>query len=164
VESDLARVTQLINKTNQFNCMTRRCTREEVDVFLSKPENKLYCMSVEDKFGEYGLVGIAMLAPNAADTSVYEFENLLMSCRVLGRGVETTLLSHIASRAAAMNAKKLRGRYLPTPKNAMVADLYERHSFVKSENLPDEGSVWELDLPSNLEAPAFVEHIAGRTG
>lgn len=156
---DLARVTQLINKTNQFNTRTRRFTREEIDAFIADGRNRLCCMSVADKFGDYGLVGIAMLA---RDEDAYEFVNLLMSCRVLGRGVETTLIAHAARAASQMGAIHLRGVYSPTPKNAMVADLFARHGFDKVSESPQGESTWTLPLPSDLAPPDFVQKITDR--
>jgi FkbH-like protein len=157
---DLARVTQLINKTNQFNTQTRRLAREEVDAFLRDNRNRLYCMTVADKFGEYGLVGVAMLEP--AGEGEYQFSNLLMSCRVLGRGVETTLLAHIAEEVARTGARCLKGSYRPTSKNAMVADIFARHGFEQTAGGEDGETHWRLALPSDLAPPAFVERITAR--
>ncbi|MEZ5928546.1 MAG: HAD-IIIC family phosphatase [Parvularculaceae bacterium] len=154
IPSDLARVTQLINKTNQFNTRTNRFSREEIDAFLATPGNRLFCMSVADKFGDYGLVGVAMLS---REGDAYEFVNLLMSCRVLGRGVEATLIAHSAAVATQDGASKLRGVYSPTPKNAMVTDLYERHGFARATASPEGETVWEMALPSDLSPPPFVQ-------
>lgn len=162
--ADLARVTQLINKTNQFNVATKRYAQEEVEAFIAAADRRLYCMSVSDKFGEYGLVGVSMIVENGPDWTI---DNFLMSCRVLGRGVETTLLARIAADAAGAGASAVNGVYLPTPKNGLVVDLFERHGFAHAgdEELGDgktTGARWRLDLPGGPEKPAYVELIAHR--
>ena len=127
---ELARVTQLINKTNQFNVTTRRYTLEEVGQFVSAHDHDIYCITVKDRFGDYGLVGVGILKHV---NGVAEFDTLLMSCRVLGRGIETAMISYAVYLARARGSKELRGRYIPTRKNAMVADLFTRHGFEASD-------------------------------
>lgn len=158
-KADLARVTQLINKTNQFNVTTKRYAQEEVEAFIATLGKRLYCMSVSDKFGEYGLVGVAMIEQKAGG---WDVDNFLMSCRVLGRGVETTLLAKIASDAAKAGARAVNAIFLPTPKNGLVVDLFERHGFSRAGDLDGGGNRWRLDLPSGLAKPDYVELVASR--
>jgi len=153
---DLARVTQLINKTNQFNVLTRRYTFEEVAAYVQNEDNLLFCMSVADKFGEYGLVGVVMVSRRGKD---WRIENLLMSCRVLGRGVETTLLAHISDELLAMGGAQLCGGYARTPKNQLVADLFERHGFerIQDEKSRDGVEGWTAPLPLKCAVPSYVD-------
>jgi FkbH-like protein len=153
-ETDLARVTQLINKTNQFNTTTRRYTIDDVKAFLASDSHDVLCATVKDRFGDYGLVGVVVLKHAAAST---EFDTLLMSCRVLGRGIETALVSSGIRIAAERGLNNVRGFYIPTRKNGLVADLFERHGF--SVAAEEEGgtkstewvrSVEDLDVPSFL--------------
>lgn len=153
---DLTRVTQLINKTNQFNVTTRRFAQEEVEAFLAKDENRLYCMSVVDKFGAYGLVGVAMVTERGG---AWELQNFLMSCRVLGRGVETAFLYRIAEHALESNAAAIKGTFLPTPKNGMVVDFFSRHGFAIVGESAGNGTLWSLELPGSLSKPDYVEII-----
>ena len=127
--SDYARVAQLINKTNQFNLTSRRYSFEEVTTLAGRPDYEIYCATVRDKFGEYGLVGVGIIRYGI---DVAEFDSLLMSCRVLGRGVETALLSHGVALAAKKGRKFIKGTFIPTRKNGMVADLYPRHGFERT--------------------------------
>ncbi len=158
-KADLARVTQLINKTNQFNVATKRYAQEEVDAFIAARGNRLYCMSVSDKFGEYGLVGVAMIEGEGA---AWKIDNFLMSCRVLGRGVETTLLAKIATDAAAAGARAVNAVYLPTLKNGLVVDLFKRHGFSHAGDIDTGGDRWRLKLPSTLNKPDYVELVDQR--
>ncbi len=158
-KADLARVTQLINKTNQFNVATKRYAQEDVEAFIAAKNKRLYCMSVSDKFGEYGLVGIAMIEEGQNGWAI---DNFLMSCRVLGRGVETTLLAKIAADAAAAGAKSVNAVYLPTPKNGLVVDLFEKHGFAHAGDIESGGNRWRLDIPSSLAKPAYVDLIDKR--
>ncbi|MEK7264530.1 MAG: methoxymalonyl-ACP biosynthesis protein FkbH, partial [Pseudomonadota bacterium] len=158
-KADLARVTQLINKTNQFNVATKRYAQEEVEAFISADNKRMYCMSVSDKFGEYGLVGLAMIVDNDGG---WDIDNFLMSCRVLGRGVETTLLAKIASDASDSGAEAVKAAYLPTPKNGLVTDLFARHGFAPAGEIASGGNRWRLGLPSSLAKPGYVELIDRR--
>jgi predicted enzyme involved in methoxymalonyl-ACP biosynthesis len=85
----------------------------------------------------------------------------LMSCRVLGRGVEPTTLNLVAATAASLGARKLIGEFIPTKKNGMVKDHYETLGFTVTTRTPDGGSTAELDLASFTPAPTFIETIEG---
>lgn len=124
---DLSRVTQLINKTNQFNLTTRRYSLEEVTAMATDPMVALYTASVTDRFGDYGLVGVGIVrfAANRA-----WFDTLLMSCRVLGRGVESAILQYGVRQAAERGHAHVDADYIPTAKNAMVGDLLPRYGFL----------------------------------
>ncbi len=124
----IGRITQLINKTNQFNLTTIRRTQDEVEM-LSRDENTLVMgMTIEDRFGEYGLVGVAIVQKETPVT--WHIDSLMMSCRVLGRGAETSFLNKIAQAVETKGAKILKGRYIETPKNALVRTLYPDHNFI----------------------------------
>lgn len=140
-EAELARVTQLINKTNQFNLTTRRYTSEEVAGFIKAEDHDVYCAAVRDRFGDYGLVGVAIVRH---EDTVAEFDTLLMSCRVLGRGIETALIAHAVDLARSRGVPAIRGRYLPTRKNAMVADLFARHGFSLVDGAPQEEAAADI--------------------
>lgn len=125
-EEHIGRVAQLTNKTNQFNLTTRRRSEAEVSALVESDTHEVRAMRVRDRFGDYGIVGVVVI--EAGDTE-WEVDSFLMSCRVLGRGVESALLSTIVDDAASAGADRVRGRYIATPKNGQVADFYERHGF-----------------------------------
>ena len=152
VSSDYARVTQLINKTNQFNVSTRRYGLEDVARMAEDSRTHLYCASVSDRFGEYGLVGVAIVVD---DHKTAVFDTFLMSCRVLGRGVETALLAYGVESAARRGATKVVGHYLPTRKNAMVQNLFSRHGFEREAASSDEDQVFTRGV-ATVETPQYL--------
>lgn len=126
----MARIAQLINKTNQFNLTTIRRTQPEIEALARS--GIVLAAEISDRYGAYGLTGAAILTPGAApDTWV--IDTLLMSCRVLGRGAETAFIAKLAEAAQKRGAKELRGKYIPTPKNDMVREIYGRHGFRQDE-------------------------------
>jgi FkbH-like protein len=145
----LARTTQLINKSNQFNLTTIRRTADEVAELAADPESIVLCMDISDKFGDYGLVGVSILRREAAACRI---DTLLMSCRVLGRGAEATFLAKITDAARSLGCIELRGAYIPTRKNGMVADLYRRFGFTRDE----ERDEWVFTLDRQMTVPDHV--------
>jgi len=137
--ADYARITQLINKTNQFNVTTRRYGLEDVAGMVQDRRTHVYCASVSDRFGDYGLVGVAIVRD---DGNAAVFDTFLMSCRVLGRGVETALLAYGVECAASRGVHFVVGQYLPTRKNGMVEHLFTRHGFDKDEASSDQNQIF----------------------
>src|SRR5205807_833341 len=114
---DLGRVTQLINKTNQFNLTTVRRTLDEVRALANSRDHRLYGLSVADKFGAYGLTGV-VIAALAPDRATWIIDTLLLSCRVLGRGacrVTSARLSDSIHMEAAYSPVPSMISIMPTP-------------------------------------------------
>ena len=154
-EKDIARVVQLINKTNQFNVTTKRYTEEELRQTWQSADAQLYCMTVGDKFGDYGLVGVAIVRREADAAS---FDTLLMSCRVLGRGIETAFISVIVDDQAARGAQAALGIYRPSSKNMMVADLFARHGFAPHGAAgQDKSTAWRLAADAAPQIQPFLK-------
>jgi FkbH-like protein len=150
----LARVAQLTQKTNQFNLTTRRYTEPQIAEMAKQPEWHIFSIRVRDRFGDHGLVGVA-IAHDEADQC--EVDTFLLSCRVIGRTVETALLAHLAESAAQRGRKRLVGWFLPTKKNAPARDFYEQHGFNRQET-NGTGSLWTLDLKSStLRCPDWIK-------
>jgi len=126
-DEHVGRVAQLTNKTNQFNLTTIRRTEADIRALMASDDHAVRAIRVSDKFGEYGLVGVAILERH--DVS-WDIETLLMSCRVLGRGIETAFIARLVDDIVALGGQQITARYIPTPKNVLVADLYPRHGFV----------------------------------
>jgi FkbH-like protein len=153
----LQRVVQLINKTNQFNLTTRRHT--ESDVLAIMADEKSFGLQIRllDRFGDNGIIAIVigrMLAPDEVTIDTW-----LMSCRVLGRGVEPTTLNLVAAQARALGASRLIGEFLPTKKNGMVRDHYTRLGFAEIARSEDGASTAVLDLTKFEPVPTFI-HVA----
>lgn len=156
-KATLARVAQLTNKTNQFNLTTRRYTEQQISDLVASPGWECFSIRVRDRFGDNGLVGVAI---THLDGDTCEIDTLLLSCRVIGRTVETAFLAFLAKRARAHGARLLQGWFLPTKKNAPARDFYSAHGFTAAHRNGD-GTLWTLDLASNpLPAPDWVRlHI-----
>ena len=146
------RIVQLIQKTNQYNLTTRRHTESDVRGFVADPNYRILEMTVKDKFGDYGIVAAAILK---YDTSKVYIDTFLMSCRVLGRGVETAFLSFMAKAAEEKGIKIVEGEVIPTPKNEPSRDMYKKHNFTqKNENF------WELNLEEKkIEFPEYIKLV-----
>ena len=149
IESDLDRITQLTNKSNQFNLTTRRVTRSEVEQMMTSPDTLTATVRLVDCFGDNGLVSVFAAARGhnrGADELLIDL--WLMSCRVLKRGVEQLLLNHAVERARAMGVAALRGVYIPTAKNGLVKEHYRSLGFtqVGTDADADGTTHWWLDL------------------
>jgi FkbH-like protein len=119
-----------------------------------QPEWHIFSIRVRDRFGDHGLVGVA-IAHDEGDQC--EVDTFLLSCRVIGRTVETALLAHLAESAAQRGRKRLVGWFLPTKKNAPARDFYEQHGFNRQET-NGSGSLWTLDLKSStLQCPDWIK-------
>ncbi len=150
------RVVQLIGKTNQFNLTTRRYTDAETKSLRDAEESAVYSMAVQDKFGDEGVVGVAIVRKKNVSWTVDSF---LMSCRVIGRSVETAFLAKIIADANTAGARRVIGEYIPTKKNTPAADFYERHGFAKQKETGD-GASWMLDLArGTVEVPDWIDLI-----
>lgn len=130
------RVAQLINKTNQFNLTTRRYSEGDLDRMVRDGAIVLW-MRLSDRFGDNGLIAVAIAVPEAADD--WRIDSFLMSCRVLGRQAETTLLAYLMSEIARRGGKRVIGEYLPSRKNGLVADFYASQGFEKQG---EDGQTW----------------------
>jgi len=129
---DVPRISQLINKSNQFNLTTRRRTEADILALMRDPACVGFSMRLADRFGDHGLIAIVI---GQVRDAVMQIDTWLMSCRVLKRQVEEEVLNELARLAARHNCASLHGVYLPTAKNEMVRDFYPRMGFtLTSEN------------------------------
>ena len=149
----LARASQLTQKTNQFNLTTRRYDEAAIGALAAAGGARIYCCSVRDRFGDNGLVGVAIVRESKP---FWEIDTLLLSCRVIGRTVETALLCHIAAEARDAGAETLRGWFVPTAKNQPAAGFYRAHGFALLEER-DGAGLWEFPLGSGgIEWPSWL--------
>ena len=139
---NLARVTQLINKTNQFNTTTIRRTEAEVAALAGNPAALTLQFRLIDKFGDNGIVSVMLLEP--AGEGVLELVNWVMSCRVFGRQLEEEALDILAETARGRGVSEIRARLVPTERNGVIADLFPRLGFAPA----GEGR-WTLSLAAH---------------
>jgi FkbH-like protein len=150
----LARIAQLTQKTNQFNLTTRRYSEQEISQLATNGRCQVLSIRVRDRFGDHGLVGVTIVRDQDA---VCEIDTFLLSCRVIGRTVETALLSYVAESAAARGRRKLIGQFIPTKKNSPAREFYSQHGFIlDSQN--SEGTIWTFDLRERrIACPDWVK-------
>ncbi len=122
------RIAQLTQRSNQFNLRTVRYTEAEIEALSQDDSHICLYFTLKDKFGDHGLISVVILDKLEDSLFVSEW---LMSCRVLKRGMEEFIINKILQTAADHGFRKVVGEYIPTPKNAMVKDLYEKMGFTR---------------------------------
>lgn len=150
-----SRITQLINKSNQFNLTTRRYTEAEVEAFEKSPSMHTLQMRLTDRFGDNGMIAVVICRQAGAD---WRIDTWLMSCRVLNRQVERATLNYIVSQAAARGVHSLIGQYIKTERNGLVKDHYSRLGFTPILE-EDAGSLWRLDVATYEPVSVPIEII-----
>ena len=142
----IPRIAQLINKTNQFNLTTRRYTEAQVRVMAESEGSRISSVTVSDRFGDFGLTGVAIVHVGA---DRWLIDSFLLSCRVLGRGVEDALLAHIIEEARTAGARVLQAHFVPTARNAPAQGFYAARGFRSADGQPLDGvEVFEMSPQS----------------
>jgi FkbH-like protein len=161
--AEVPRVAQLTLRTNQFHLATERMRAEQVVEWTRRDGHSALVVSAGDRFGNHGLVGAVFLRRDAEEVRV---ENYVLSCRVFSRGIESACLSAVLEHARATGARRVMGRYRPTPRNAAFASFYTEHGFVPTGPDPqDSGTVlFQHDLRDIAPAPAHLRLHAAFEG
>jgi len=146
-EFSVGRIAQLTQRTNQFNLTTKRYTETDIKSFNHSPEHAVLYLKYKDRFGDAGIVGVVILAYTAEYALIDTF---LLSCRVIGRGIEDVLLKACLERAKKANKQTICGLYLKGKKNGQVADFYRKRGFTLDSQ--DEN---EAKFGFSLEKPIF---------
>ncbi len=155
-ETNAARVAQLINKTNQFNVTTRRRSEAQVRALIDDDGHVTQVVRLRDRFADHGIIGVLLARRSGAD--VLDVDTWLLSCRVLGRGVEDEMMQLLIAEAEREDVRVIRGTYVPSARNSQVADLFSRLGFVQTETGEQDGTThWVLHLPAGR--PATPGHI-----
>lgn len=128
-EIPAARAAQLSQKTNQFNLTTRRYTEADIQRMLADSAYTLAAFAVSDRYGDYGIAGLAIVRRDRASIGVAEIDTLLMSCRVIARNVEYAFFDELVRALERLGIQTLKAEYLATPKNAQVAGFYDQLGF-----------------------------------
>ncbi len=154
-DQGLPRIVRMVNKTNQFNLTSRRYNDAEIRKMKEiKDKFEIYSLQVSDKFGDEGIVGVAIIHKQS---KTWTLDSFLLSCRVIGRKIETAFLARIVSDAKEQAVSAIIGEYIPTPKNALIKNFYSSHGFLELER---EGNVfrWRLDLrKKTINAPKWMK-------
>jgi FkbH-like protein len=124
---NIPRITQLTLRTNQFNLTTKRYQEKDILAFSTSPLHQIYALSLRDRFGDYGLVGVIIVEKK--EEGEWDIDTFLLSCRAMGRNVEYAFFNYVVNKLKKMGARKIIGVYKQTGKNAPVKDLYQKLGF-----------------------------------
>ena len=146
----IPRISQLTLKTNQFNVTTRRYQEKEIFSFSQDKNSVIQCAKVKDKFGDNGITGVYIVKKEEKEWIIDTF---LLSCRIIGRGVEDALLSEIIKRAKKEGVKKVKGVFIPTKKNKPAEKFFEEFGFKK------ENEYWVFDTEQTIKSADHIKII-----
>jgi len=128
-ESSKLRVAQLTQKTNQFNFTTKRYSLSEIETFMSSDTKRVLQVAASDRFGELGLIGVAIIN---LENDTAHIETFLLSCRALGRKIEVRIIGEIIDYLKSQNIKTVYGHYVPTNKNNQIQNFYSDLGFMEA--------------------------------
>ncbi len=150
----IPRIAQMTQKTNQFNLTTRRYAEADIAAFIASEDAEVLAFGVRDRYGDSGITAACILRNEASITSI---DSLFMSCRIIGRTIEYAIMNSIVAHCASRGTDTIAGVYLPTEKNAQVADYYSRCGFTVSQTESD--GRMEFSLPVNQYKPRYLSYI-----
>ena len=145
----IPRISQLTLKTNQFNLTTRRYQEEEISAFASSKDRIVGCAQVSDKFGDNGITGVYIVKKESNEEWI--IDTFLLSCRIIGRGVEEAMLSQIIEKAKSLGVKRIKGEFISTSKNKPAENFYNNCGFKKI------GDYWIFDTGQKIETPDHIK-------
>lgn len=150
----IPRITQLTNKSNQFNCTTKRYTGAEMETVAKSTDYIRLCGRLTDKFGDNGIVSVVIGEKRNAELHI---DLWLMSCRVLKRGMEYAMINRLVEEAKKAGISAIYGYYYPTKKNAMVKELYGDFGFAKISGDDGGNTVWKLETAGYSPKKIFID-------
>lgn len=151
---DIQRITQLTNKSNQFNLTTRRYTQSEIEKISGDKNYITLCGRLKDKFGDNGIVSVVI---GRKEKDILHIDLWLMSCRVLKRNMEYAMLDCLAEEAGKQGISQIQGYYLKTKKNGMVKDLFSDFGFEKTGEDEMENTVWKMAVGNYSSKNKFIK-------
>lgn len=154
-EDQIERTVQLINKTNQFNTCTLRFDLHDFIEYINNPKNSVYVVNVSDKYGDSGIISVVMISRDGCKASI---DNILMSCRVMGRQIEDAIVEAIENKLYIEGITELRAKFIPTAKNKPVADLWDRLGFSLDDVSTNGEKKYHLELKEQ-NVKALLEAI-----
>ncbi len=154
----IPRIAQLAQRTNQFNLTAIRYSAEDIRELSESNVSDVFTISLADRFGDMGIIGVAILKyEKNLERAI--IDNLMLSCRALGRNVEDVFLARILSICKKNGFKSLLGFYRPTEKNMQVRDFYSNHGFTADKrDVPGNTATFVFDLLKNELSP-FPAHF-----
>jgi len=153
-ESDLARLEQMFQRTNQFNMTTKRYSLSDLKEFQKDQNYLLLTLRMKDKFGDSGLVGTALLY--FGEKAI--IDSFLLSCRVVGRKLETAILTYLSLAAKEKNYSELYAEFVPTKKNKPSEQIYPQYNFKIFSKLKNQ-VIYCLSLNEENKMLKYPEYI-----
>jgi len=147
----IPRISQLILKTNQFNLTTKRYQEEEVSKFSTSEDKIVECVKVSDKFGDNGITGTYIIEKK--DNDEWIIDTFLLSCRIMGRGIEEIMMNQIIENAKLLGVKRIKGEFIPTTKNKPAEDFYEKLGFKKEDKF------WVFNTDDTIKKPEYIKVV-----
>ncbi|MGE5329181.1 MAG: thioester reductase domain-containing protein [Deltaproteobacteria bacterium] len=159
LSGEISRAAQMTQRTNQFNLSTIRRSEEEISRLIQDKKTKCFVIEAADRFGDYGLIGLAILKNQGSKLFIDTF---LLSCRILGRRVEDAVLSGIRRFAEEIEIREIEADYIPTEKNKPILNFIKRlqWSVVKKDEKHTEYKALVSDLPKQIEHIEFYYNQA----
>jgi|TARA_B100001971_G_scaffold146014_1_gene135063 FkbH-like protein len=160
-KSIIPRMSQMSQKTNQFNLTTKRYTESDIRKFIDNPNSDVYAFSLADKLGDSGVTGLSIVTTNGS-TGTAEIDTLLVSCRVIGRKIEYAFLDYVLRKTKEIGIDEIKAKYITTRKNEQVKEFYDKYSF-ELINESDTLRNYTLDL-SQYDANRidYIEVVNGK--
>ena len=152
---NLDRITQLTQKTNQFNLTTKRYKEEEMHDLSISAIYGIESITVEDKFGDYGLTGLAIIKKDLKE-KCWHLDTFLLSCRVLGKNVEFALMNYLIKKAKTEGMERIMGYFIPTKKNKPAENFLESCGFIVTKE-DGEKKEYTFDLSKDFKTEILVE-------
>jgi FkbH-like protein len=154
-EFTIDRIAQMTQKTNQFNLTTKRYLTDDIQDYLNQG-HRVYCLNVKDKFGDNGITALAIIL--VENNSAF-IDTFLLSCRIIGRGIEKQFLTHILNKLFSNGVKHIGSKYIPTKKNMQAAEFYDSMGFSLSSTPDEANREYDYEITSYQELVDYYEII-----
>lgn len=155
----MARISQLTNKSNQFNLTTKRCSQAEIEGYAQDPAYITLYGKLKDKFGDNGVVSVVFGHRDKKDETLFHIDLWLMSCRVLKRDMEFAMMDELVTKCREAGVCRIKGYYYPTAKNGMVKEFYAIQGFTKINEDTEGNAEWEFAIPEQYEKKNVVIRV-----
>ncbi len=152
---NIKRIAQMTQKTNQFNLTTKRYTVSDLKGMVNNGY-KIWCASVKDKFGDNGITAASIIK---IENDTAYIDSFLLSCRILGRGLENVFLSYLLNRLFDLGIKTVKATYIPSSKNAQAATFYEKNDFVLLYSDDNNRKYYRTELSKKINVPEIYRII-----
>ncbi len=152
----IPRISQLTQKTNQFNLTTKRYSESIIKKYSKSSDINVFYLRIKDRFGDMGIVGVVIVKYNSVNAVIDTF---LLSCRVIGRNIEKLLLVTCIQAAKQKNCKEIIGIYVPTEKNQSIKGFYENNGFSLKKKEKKEFNFISNLAKTSLTIPKYFKTV-----